>query len=543
MNITIFQKINNLIRNIPDTQKVFTLTMGFIFTWIYKTPITAALFNGKGFYGRNILYQLLFVVFFTLFFAGILLLLLKLLQLLPFFGRFLKTCESRYQSMLQTMKEDRVYRMLVALGILSAGVVVIFLINNLLVNIDTEQWLYTAHTGLPFLSPIGWDFRNGVYRPAQNLFIDHSLQQIWTNKVNTNTYPPFVLLLGLCYLPFNENTAYVIHLAFLFLASIASLVIATLIIKEYLLKNLGISKNMVRLVSGFVFFVTLILLFISYPFAFLLERGNYDVFAIFFSLLAVWVLLRHPEKLWTQVILLTVATHLKIYPAILFFLLLKQHGKKMILPVLGANLFFLFILGPNNTFAFFNTLTQSYGANNHWLSYDNHSSYSFVWQILENYLPVLKPRFVSLWILFTLIPVVLWGIVTVKLFKKNATVFTLVTFFIVSVTVMDLIPTVSHDYKLTILFPSIALLMAMILRSVIVKGETVDFLQLAALLIVILLLTRSYSYFGELNFFYLAKKYLWSLSLALLALWSLFRMELKGFKKAEEALSASDSVK
>jgi len=537
MNKSNFQKIKNRIRNIPGTQYIFALTTGFILTWIYKTPITAAFFNGKNFYGRNFVYQLLFVISSTLLFAAILFLLLKLLQLLPFFGRFLKTTETRYQTILQMMKADKVYRLLIALGVLATGVVVIYLVNYLVVNFDTKDWLYTAHSGVPFLSPIGWDFRNGIYRPAQQLFIGKTVQQIWTNNINTNTYPPFVLLLGLCYLPFSENTAYSIHVVLLFLACIASLVIVILLIKEYMLNKLGLSQNMIRLISGFVFFVTLILMLFSYPFAFLLERGNYDIFAIFFSLLAVWVLLRHPEKMWTQVILLTVATHLKIYPAILFILLLKQHGKKMVLPTLLMNLVFLFILGPNNALAFFSSLTQSYGVGNHWPSFDNHSSYSFVREILDNYIPALKPHFVPLWILFTLIPVIIWGIVAVKIFLKKTTVFSIASLYIVSVSVMDLIPTVSHDYKLVILFPSIALLMALILRCVIVKGKAVDFVQLASLLVIVLLLTRSYLYFGELNYFYLAKKYLWSLSLEVLALWNFMHMNSKSFAKAEEVIS------
>ena len=99
--------------------------------------------------------------------------------------------------------------------------------------------------------------------------------------------------------------------------------------------------------------------FTSYPFLFSIERGNYDIIALLFTLVSIDLLIRTQKTLWLQVILLSIAIHLKIYPAALLILLFFKHGKKIFLPVLVVNGAFLFILGPQNAITFLQIVMNS----------------------------------------------------------------------------------------------------------------------------------------------------------------------------------------
>jgi len=59
----------------------------------------------------------------------------------------------------------------------------------------------------------------------------------------------------------------------------------------------------------------------SYPFIFSIERGNCDAYPQLFSVIALWLMVKRPRWLWLPVILITMAVHIKIYPAILYGLL------------------------------------------------------------------------------------------------------------------------------------------------------------------------------------------------------------------------------
>ena len=84
----------------------------------------------------------------------------------------------------------------------------------------------------------------------------------------------------------------------------------------------------IYIISGLVLFMDIG----SYGFLFSIERGNYDIYAILFSVIAISLLISKPKTIWAQIIFLSIATHLKIYPAILFFPLFLQHKWKVIFP-------------------------------------------------------------------------------------------------------------------------------------------------------------------------------------------------------------------
>ncbi len=92
----------------------------------------------------------------------------------------------------------------------------------------------------------------------------------------------------------------------------------------------------------------------------------------------------------------------------------------------------------------------------------------------------------------------------------------------VSIPVMDLIPFKGFDYKLVILFSGIILLIALLVRNMVKKFNPVDFIQLGAVLVILLFLGRSYVFFDPSESI-ISNKYLWSLSLEILAVFNIFK--------------------
>ena len=424
------------------------------------------------------------------------------------------------------MRTNGKFRVVVSLVILGLGFVCIFLLNNAITSIDTHTWVYKTHEIVPAMSVIGADFRAGLYQPAKDLFVGKTIQQIWENTQNDNAYPPLVTLMGLLFLPFEENKAYLIQVVLLILFNIGSLGIAAAMVHKYIFLRSGLDETVSLLISAFLFISFSFYTFSSYPFLFSIERGNYDIVALFFTLLTLWVFLQHPEKMWTQVILLSIATNLKIYPAILFLLLLRKHGKKLIFPMLLSNLVLLFILGPNNLVAFITTLSGRSGLDSmsYWIG--NHSSYSFVKGLILNVYPSVQNAFTALWLVCTLLPILFWGIGAFFLLKEKVNSQTAILYFMVSVPLMDIIPTVSHDYRLVIQFSVAILLIAFILKRIVQKPNAVNYLQLVFVSVILLFMVRYFAFFDPTSYNFIANKYIWLLCLEGLIVWNILQYRL-----------------
>ena len=490
--------------------------LGLLIAWLAKDGISTLIFSGKSFSGRGIPYQVILFIAFTII---ILLLIYPLVSVIASNKWVVKTCTLVSQEVgafVRRMVPDTKLRITISLAIVGLGVIGIFLVNNVATSIDTKNWVYSTHEIVPAMSVIGADFRAGLYLPAKELFVGKTFQQIWANTLNDNAYPPLVTLAGILFLPFEENKGYLIQVLLLILFNIASLTIAAALIHKYIFRRSGMDETVSLLISAFLFISFSFYTFSSYPFLFSIERGNYDIVALFFTLLTLWVFLRHPEKMWIQVILLSIATNLKIYPAILFLLLLRKHGKKLILPTLISNLVLLFVLGPNNLIAFITTLASRSGldSTSNWIG--NHSSYSFARDLVLNVYPTTPNVFTPLWLVCTLLPVLLWGIAAFFLLKEKVNSQTAILYFMVSVPLMDIIPTVSHDYRLVIQFSVAILLIAFIIQKIIQKSKLIDYLQLVLILEIFLFMGRSFSFFSPNDYFFFASKYLWLLGFELL---------------------------
>ena len=416
--------------------------------------------------------------------------------------------------LIEELKKDPLQRVVWIVGLLLAGFLVIFLTNNVVSHINTTTWAYENQRIFPTYPPAGNDFRVGYYWPPMYLLIT-KFAAIGPNGSYPSNYPPLVAFTSLPYMLFNDKTAYLVHVGLLVLANLASLGIAVSLVKDYVLSKLGISKPLAGLISLVLFAATTIYIFSSYFYAYSMERGNTDIFAIFYCLLAVWVLVKQPSKLWLQVILLSVAVHFKIYPVVLFALLLFKHGKKLILPTLVVNLAFLFILGPKIAWGFIQSVTsggEGAGIGNGWSNIGNHASYSFTMGIDPTGGDYLTTTFFVIWGIAFMVPLIIWAISALAMVRTKYSEETALWFFMITVPIMSLLPTVSMDYKLVILGCAIVFLLALILKQFIQKFSWFDLIQLILLIGVLLMLSRSYALIDR-SLVFIRNKYIWVLLL------------------------------
>jgi hypothetical protein len=318
------------------------------------------------------------------------------------------------------------------------------------------------------------------------------------------------------------------------MANILSLALAALIAKKIIFSKQKFEKSSEWISVISIYFIMAFYHFSSYSFAFSMERGNVDAFAMLFYSLAIWVLLTQPDKIWLQVILLSIAVHFKIYPVALFVVLLYKHGKKLFFPAISVNLVLLMLLGPKFALGFIQALSSGSGigagVGNMWTWIGNHSAYAFADSITKYY-PKLSPYLLELWGIFTLLPSCLWIIAVLKLIKNKFTVQNAALIAMVSIPLMDLIPNISMDYKLVILSPAALLLLAVIIKQVIIRHNWFDYFQLILFMIILLFIGRSYemsqaspSFLKETASYFVNNKYLWVLALEGLMFINIFRI-------------------
>lgn len=420
-------------------------------------------------------------------------------------------------SLRQKLAADVPSRLLFMVTLMAAGFLAIFLVNNVISHIDTDLWVYRNQRVFPTYPPIGNDFRVGYYNPSYYL-AHNGFSSIAPDGSYPSLYPPLVAFFSLPYTLFSPQTAYLIHVALLILANLGCLLMTVWMVKRYFLVPTGLSDLAANVVSIVLFFVSAFYLFSSYFFAYSMERGNTDIFALFFCVLALFVLVRRPDNLWLQVILLSVAVHLKIYPIVLFPLLFFKHRFKIILPALAVNVAMLFVLGPKMAVAFYRSLTSGGGGagiGNAWSNVANHASYSFTMGIDTSGGDYLTATFFMIWAAAFLIPLVVWGISFIALWLKKYSAPNGIMLFMVSVPLMNLLPTMSMDYRLVIMGAVVCFLLGLIIKQFIQKFNWFDLLQMLLVLGVLLMLSRSYALI-DASLVFIRNKYIWVLLVELM---------------------------
>ncbi len=520
---------NRFLQLVKSEQFFICHFAGALLAWIVREPLST-LFFSRGFDGRSLVYQLVLWIAYTLLMSWLLIGFAWLVR--RFLPIKIKSTLKRWFQVKGFNLASLGHRLLLALVIVGIGVSGIFLVNNVLSQIHTADWTFEPVNPIPVMSPVGFDYRIGSYETAATLY-NSNFKQIRVDGSYSSIYPPLVPLLNLPYLLVNENVAYLIHVGLLILSNLLCLAIVTWLAKEYLFNQSTLDKQLIGAALAFLFFMMVAYLFSSYGFIFSIERGNTDIFALLLSLLAVWVLLKRPDSLWLQVVLLSVATHLKIYPAVLFMLLLYKHGKKLILPALVVNLAFLFILGPKMVLDFFTTITSSSGVGagfgNSWTWVGNHAAYAFA-DLMAREATNYSDTLILLWGIFSVIPLLLWGLASRKLLSKRFTAEDAFLYTMVSIPLMDLFPTVSMDYKLVILVAAALMMLILLVKQIVNSAHRTHFVQLGIVLLLMFLIGRGYvmsdyDAYGlkESASILINNKYLWSLALQFVMVWNILK--------------------
>lgn len=384
----------------------------------------------------------------------------------------------------QFSSEKLLYSALVFLGLCFLA---IYFINDVLPSLDTTLGVFHVPAWFEVEIPLGKDFRDGLFRFAQ-LLLDQ--RYIYSQQgANGNNYPPLMIVLALPYLLLGESAATLLNACLLFIANILCLSVAAVLARDY---SLGQSGQPTRHANTIVLGLWLLVAFnllSGYPFVFSLERGNIDIFAMLFATAAMWVLLRHPARIWWQVLLLSIAVHMKVYPIFLFAVLHLVNRSRIVLPAIVLNVALLLVAGPANALGFLgNVLYRSSHAS---LGVMNNSGFAFAVTLAQSFSPGASAAAATA-ILFTLIPLAIWAAAWFALVKIPNRQRAALSAFMITIPLMEVFPSVSFDYKLVILSTGILILLSKILMRMVDHQEFADLGQLLVLSLVALWIGRSY---------------------------------------------------
>jgi hypothetical protein len=397
-------------------------------------------------------------------------------------------------------------RTVLVLGIIVFGFLCIFLVNNLYSLLSPGPTrIFRFPNLLPYMTPAGADFRNGIYSPAMNYLVNP------LNIPYPSAYPPLVTLLAVPLTIFPEYQSYLLWIAILFFSNVICILISTFLAYKYLMPVSQFNQTkqiaLLLVVGIMVAFFSLT----SYPFLFSIERGNSDILAILLSILAVWLLIKYPKRIWLQVILLSIAIQAKLYPLVIFAILFYKHKFKIVFPAIITNLVFLFVLGPKAALGFLNILSRFSVDGSPWIG--NHSGTSFIASLTSQS----SAQSVGGKIL-TFLPLAIWIAGVVILYIRRYNEKNALWLLMSSIPLMDIFPSVSHDYKIVIETVTLVLFLIYIAQKIIYEGNKwYDYLQMMIVLSLAFFLGRSYALFPSWAVFF-ANKYPFLLMLEILIL-------------------------
>ena len=396
-----------------------------------------------------------------------------------------------------------------ALTLVAASALVVWYSNQIAPHIHDLTGGWGQAYLFPRMTPVGADFRDGVYYPGTLLSRGddpYSAPALW--------YPPFSVLAFLPYQLFDPGRAYSIQVL---LQSLLNLACVWMAVRITCLSSpdraspegpQGVPDARLPVLGVCLAFLSIS----SYGYLFSVERGNFDIYTMALALAGLWILLRSPRRLWLQVICFSAAAHLKVYPAVFLILLFWKHGRGSVVPVLVVNTALLLCIGPGPAQHFIERLIGVAATTASWVG--NHSAASFG-QMVNDYLGARGlPPMPGVVLLAP--PVLIWLGSLALLLRRGFSGHGAVWLFAASVPLMNLVPATSHDYKLVLLGAPLSILLVALLQEYVRSGRRLPFAQL--ILACIMLVFLSVSYVGLPSI--LGNKYPFVLGLEALLLWA-----------------------
>jgi hypothetical protein len=299
-------------------------------------------------------------------------------------------------------------------------------------------------TYVPAAHPIGPDLK---------IFLRYIT--VWLAKgsqgVGPSPYPPLARLLFAPFILVKASTAYAVAT----LVSVLCYVLITLVLP------LKTSRDRHFSTIPMFFFITGLL---SYGFQFELERGQFNVIAVCFCFLAIWIYHYKPGIRTLAYVLFTVSVQLKVYPFLFVIMLIHdwrdwKHNIRRIFGLAAANAALLFVLGSAAFRESLRGMTSQMTDPYVWIG--NHSVHSFAtlagnyasahgWSWLEQYARLVELASVAL----VLVCVFL---IMLQAYRKNQQGCNSRLLLACTIAAM-LLPAASQDYKLSILASPCAIL-------------------------------------------------------------------------------------
>ena len=198
---------------------------------------------------------------------------------------------------------------------------------------------------------------------------------------------------------------------------------------------------------------------ISYGLQFELERGQFNVIAVFLCFLSIWIFHSHPKFSILAFILFTISVQLKIYPLIFIVLFINnwrdwKRNLKTLTFISLANLVSLFVLGPKGFISFVTSIVEF--SKNHQVWWVNHSVYSFIEWFnkisIENgyrFFGQIK-NIAMLQKTILILVIILFLLILMRSYQRNLKGINPVLVIGCIISAL-LIPAVSHDYTLALL--------------------------------------------------------------------------------------------
>jgi len=291
----------------------------------------------------------------------------------------------------------------------------------------------------------GFDFR-AYYTFATDLLNGRS-PYMHDTAAGPNPYPPLYSVLLLPFAMMDVELSYIVW-TILSVAAFVSVLI------------LGLKFGRTPAAPWLTLAVAATVLSQTYPVAFVWERGTPEFFILLFMVAGLYLLLRRRHSL--AIVLLTVAVHIKLYPLILGAFVLLRAGWRwaMGFGVLVGTLFF--VLGVKELKNFWTVIQYTVRVPERWIWEGNHSLRSFSSWAVSNELMDENAAGT-----FTLVAQIALVIVFCYLFyeaykrRLAGAAFSVLEVGLLgmSFTLMDLLPTFSHDYKLSQQFFPLLVLM------------------------------------------------------------------------------------
>jgi hypothetical protein len=215
---------------------------------------------------------------------------------------------------------------------------------------------------IPNLDPIGLDLIVVVEQLSKPLLIEGKLYGV---------YPPLVAISHIPFVFMEPPDAYM---------AMTIITLICFIVMTVLLPALMFAGRQQYYFLLFVFAGGLF----SYGFQFELERGQWNVVTMFLVLLSIWLFHKHDKYRVISYILFTIAIQFKLYPIIFIFNFIKdwRNWKENITRFVGLGLLnfaALFMLGPDSFTGFLHNLSQL-GSVSIWIG--DHSIYTFIYMFL-----------------------------------------------------------------------------------------------------------------------------------------------------------------